>query len=61
MAKKKMTDSKVLAKVELILRNEVEFLRGLEYPTATRLRREYERLAERVAEMAAKKRKPVRS
>jgi hypothetical protein len=61
MAKKRITDGKVLRKVELILRNEVEFLRGMDYPTATRLRREYERLAERVAEMAAKKRKPVRS
>jgi hemerythrin len=60
MAAKQMTDSAVLSKVEMILRNEVEFLRGLDYPTARRLRREYERLAQRVAEMAEKKRKALR-
>jgi len=60
MATKRMTDNAVLAEIGLILRNEVEFLRGLDYPTARRLRREYERLAQRVAEIAKKKRKTVR-
>lgn len=61
MAKKRMTDAQVLAKVELILRNKAHLLSGQDYPTANKLAREYEALAQRIAEMAGKKRKPVRS
>lgn len=51
---KKLTDAQVLGKVGLILSNEAEFLRGLNYPTATKLRREYRMLSRRVLEMAEK-------
>jgi hypothetical protein len=61
MAKKMMTDAQVLRKVGLILSNEAEFWRGMDYPTAKKLRREYRMLSRRIFDMAAKKRAAVRS
>jgi hypothetical protein len=56
---RKLTDKQVLSKVGLILCNEAEFWRGMDYPTAKKLRREYRLLSRRLFEMAAKKRSPV--
>lgn len=58
---KKLTDSQVLGKVGLILSNEAEFWRGMDYPPAKKLRREYRMLSRRIFDMAAKKRAAVRS
>lgn len=58
---KRLTDAQVLGKVGLILGNEAEVLRGLDYPTAKKLRRELRMLSRRIFDMAAKKRAAVRS
>ena len=58
---KRLTDVQVLGKVGIILCNEAEVLRGLDYPTAKKLRRDLRMLSRRIFDMAAKKRAAVRS